>query len=164
MKPSTPKQRYLISVVARFEWREYQCQYILIHFHEMHLVIKFKRTYYSCQWKRRSFPGTKRNSIWRPLITCACVRCRACRNTLPRIRLIGTGNSCLTVACAFMPWWQTRAAPFLWTCSCATEWSLLVFMMAEMEIHCPWAWQTWVAPSTSPALLLSSGPHSALHQ
>ena len=92
MKPSTPKQRYLISVVARFEWREYQCQYILIHFHEMHLVIKFKRTYYSCQWKRRSFPGTKRNSIWRPLITCASVRWRARRNTLPCIRLIGTGD------------------------------------------------------------------------
>ena len=107
---------------------------------------------------------TKRNSISRPLITCASVRCRAWRNTLPRIRLIGTGNSCLTEACAFMPWWQTRAAPFLWTCSCATEWSLLVFMMAGMEIHCPWAWQTWVAPSTSPALLLSSWPFHALHQ
>ena len=102
--PLTPKQRYLISVIARFEWREYQCQYILIHFHEMHLVIKFKRTFYSCQLKRRSFPGTKRNSIWRPLITCASVRCRAWRNTLPRIRLIGTGNSCLTEACMFMPW------------------------------------------------------------
>ena len=107
---------------------------------------------------------TRGNSIWRPLITCASVRWRARRNTLPCIRLIGTGNSCLTVACAFMPWWQTRAAPFLWTCSCATEWSLLVFMMAGMEIHCPWAWQTWVAPSTSPALLLSSWPLHALHQ
>ena len=44
-------QRYLISVVARFEWREYQCQYIIIHFHEMHLVIQFKRAFDSCQWK-----------------------------------------------------------------------------------------------------------------
>ena len=51
MKPSTPKQCYLILVVARFEWREYQCQYIIIHFHEMHLVIQFKRAFYSCQWK-----------------------------------------------------------------------------------------------------------------
>ena len=44
--------------------------------------------------------------------------------------------------------WQTRAAPILWTCSCATLWSpLLVFIMAGKEIPCPW--QTWVAPSTS---------------
>ena len=91
---------------------------------------------------------TRGNSIWRPLITCASVRWRAWRNTLPRIRLFSTENSCLTEACAFMPWWQTRAAPVLWTCSCATLWSpLLVFMMAGKEIHCPW--QTWVAPSTS---------------
>ena len=96
----------LFNICHRQIWMEgvNQCQYTLIHFHEMHLVIKFKRTFYSCQWKRRSFPGTKRNSIWRPLITCASVRCRAWRNTLPCIRLIGTGNSCLTEACMFMPW------------------------------------------------------------
>ena len=35
---------------------------------------------------------TRGNSIWRPLITCASVRWRARRNTLPCIRLIGTGN------------------------------------------------------------------------
>ena len=36
---------------------------------------------------------TRGNSIWRPLITCASVRWRdRRRNTLPCIRLIGTGN------------------------------------------------------------------------
>ena len=66
---------------------------------------------------RRSFPGTmlrEANSIWRPLITCACVRCRAWRNTLPRIRLIGTGNSCLTEACIFMHTCKKRVIPVIY--------------------------------------------------